>query len=34
MPAEVDFAQGLIQVISDKVHKYQGYAKQLPKVKL
>jgi serine/threonine-protein kinase HipA len=33
-PAEVDFARNLIQVIADKVHRYQEYAKQLPGVKL
>lgn len=32
--AEEDFAHGLIRVITDKVLRYQGYAKQLPGVKL
>lgn len=33
-PAEDEFARNLIQVITGKVHRYQGYAKQLPGLKL
>jgi hypothetical protein len=33
-PAEEEFARNLIQVITGKVHRYQGYAKQLPGLKL
>jgi serine/threonine-protein kinase HipA len=33
-PDEEDFARNLIQVITNKVHRYQGYAKQLPGLKL
>ncbi len=33
-PAEEEFARNLIQVITDRVHRYQGYAKQLPGLKL
>jgi len=32
--AEDEFARNLIQVITGKVHRYQGYAKQLPGLKL
>ena len=31
---EEEFAQNLIQVITEKVHRYQGYAKQLPGLKI
>jgi serine/threonine-protein kinase HipA len=33
-PTEEEFARNLIQVITDKVHRYQGYAKQLPGIKI
>jgi len=33
-PAEDEFARNIIQVITGKVHRYQGYAKQLPGLKL
>lgn len=33
-PAEEEFARNLIQVITGKVQRYQGYAKQLPGLKL
>ncbi len=33
-PAEEEFARNLIQVITDKVHRYQEYAKQLPGLKI
>ncbi len=33
-PEEVEFARNLIQVITDKVHRYQEYAKQLPGLKI
>lgn len=31
---EEEFARNLIQVITEKVHRYQGYAKQLPGLKI